>query len=80
MKKTKTTKPKAVRIGRPPKNGAARVLGTYLAPDVQADLKAYARDLSADAGHEVSHSDVVARAVGAYRPFIRWRKARRDGA
>jgi hypothetical protein len=75
MKKTK----KSPKMGRPPKNGAARVLGTYLAPDVQADLKAYARELSAAAGHEVSHSDIVARAVRAYRPFLRWRKARRGG-
>jgi hypothetical protein len=67
------------RLGRPPKNGIARVLGTYLDAGLQADLKEYAREVSADEGAEVSHSDVVARAVKAYRPFRRW-KARRDGA
>ena len=71
-----TKKTKTPRTGRPPKNGAARVLGTYLDANVQADLKAYGRELSAAAGHEVSHSDIVARAVAAYRPFVRW-KARR---
>lgn len=77
--KTKETTKKPKR-GRPPKNGVARVLGTYLAAGLQADLKAYARELSARKGAEVSHSDIVARAVKAYRPFRLWRKARLDGA
>lgn len=77
MKTTKTTtKPK---LGRPPKNGIARVLGTYLAAGLQDDLKAYAREVSARKGAEVSHSDIVARAVKSYRPFRRW-KARLDGS
>ena len=75
MKKTKKA-----RIGRPPREGPPRLLGTYLEAPLQAELKAYARELSADVGADVSHSDVVARAVKAYRPFQRWRKARPDGA
>jgi hypothetical protein len=75
-----TTKKTKARIGRPPKHSAPRLLGTYLDAGLQADLKAYARELSAALGADVSHSDVVTRAVKAYRPFIRWRKARPDGA
>lgn len=78
------TKPKPKpKLGRPPKNGVARVLGTYLDADLQGVLKEYARKVSADKGTEVSHSDIVVRAVKTYRPFRRWlreKKAPRGGS
>ena len=75
MKKPKTPRGRG---GRPPKNGVARVLGTRLAAPLQAELKAYARDLAHDEP-DISFSDIVTRAVQSYRPFRAWR-ARQKGA